>query len=49
MITLIENVQSALDNNKFACGLFADLAKAFDELIITYYSVNSTIIGYEVV
>ena len=30
MITLIENIQSALDNNKFACGLFTDFAKAFD-------------------
>ena len=24
------NVQSALDNNKFACGIFIDLEKAFD-------------------
>ena len=30
IITLIENVQSALDNNKFACGIFIDLEKAFD-------------------
>ena len=30
IITLIENIQSALDNNKFACGIFIDLEKAFD-------------------
>ena len=30
IITFIENVQSALDNNKFACGIFIDLEKAFD-------------------
>ena len=30
IITLIENVQSALDNNKFACGIFIDLEKACD-------------------
>ena len=29
IITLIENIQSALDNNKFACGIFIDLEKAF--------------------
>ena len=30
IITLIENVQSALDNKKFAYGIFIDLKKAFD-------------------
>ena len=30
IIILIENVQSALDNNIFACGIFIDLEKAFD-------------------
>ena len=30
IITLIENMQSALDNNKFAGGIFIDLEKAFD-------------------
>ena len=30
IITLIENIQSALDNNKFVGGLFIDLEKAFD-------------------
>ena len=29
IITLTENVLSALDNNKFACGIFIDLEKAF--------------------
>ena len=30
IITLIENIQSALDKNKSACGIFIDLEKAFD-------------------
>ena len=30
IITLIENVQSALDKNKSRCGIFIDLEKAFD-------------------
>ena len=31
-ITLVENVQSALDNNKFVCGIFIDLEKTFDKV-----------------
>ena len=34
--TLIENVQSALENNKFAFGIFIDLKKYLIQLI-TYY------------
>ena len=30
IITLFENVQSALDNNKFACRIFIDHEKGFD-------------------
>ena len=30
IITLIENTQSVLDNNKFAYRIFIDLEKAFD-------------------
>ena len=30
IIDLIENIENAIDNNKFACGLFIDLRKAFD-------------------
>ena len=30
IITLTENVQSALDKNRSACGNFIDLEKAFD-------------------
>ena len=29
IITFIENIQSALENNKFACEIFIDLEKAF--------------------
>ena len=37
IITLIENIESALDNNKFVCGVFIDLEKVFD-------TVNHTIL-----
>ena len=30
IITLVENVQIPLDNNKFGCRIFIDLGKAFD-------------------
>ena len=30
LINITENIRSALDNGKFACGIFVDLQKAFD-------------------
>ena len=30
LINITENIRSALDNGKFACGIFIDLQKAFD-------------------
>ena len=30
LINITETIRSALDNNKFACGIFVDLQKAFD-------------------
>ena len=30
LIDITENIRKALDNNKFACGVFIDLQKAFD-------------------
>ena len=30
LIKITENIRSALDNGKFACGIFVDLQKAFD-------------------
>ena len=30
IISLIENIEKAIDNNQFACGVFVDLKKAFD-------------------
>ena len=40
---LIENLQSALDNNKFACRIFIHLEKAFDHNILLsklrYYGI----------
>ena len=30
LISLTEHIREALDNNKFACGIFIDLKKAFD-------------------
>ena len=48
IITLIENIESALDNNKFVCGVFIDLEKVFDTVNHTillskldYYGIRS--------
>ena len=30
LINITEDITSALDNGKFACGIFVDLQKAFD-------------------
>ena len=30
ILTLLENIQKALDDGQFACGIFIDLQKAFD-------------------
>ena len=30
LISLTEKIREALDDNKFACGIFIDLKKAFD-------------------
>ena len=32
IINLIDNIQSAIDNKQFVCGVFTDLQKAFDAL-----------------
>ena len=32
IINLIDNIQSAIDNKQFVCGVFTDLEKAFDAL-----------------
>ena len=36
LISLTEKIRAALDKNFFACGVFIDLRKAFDTVIITY-------------
>ena len=48
IITLIENVQSALDSNKFSCVTFIALEKAFDTVDhnillskFNYYGIRS--------
>ena len=38
ILTLLENIQKALDDGQFACGIFIDLEKAFEVMI--YYSKN---------
>ena len=30
IINLIDNIESAIDNKQFVCGVFIDLQKAFD-------------------
>ena len=32
MIDITENIKKALDNKKFACGIYVDLQKAFDRV-----------------
>ena len=32
VISLIENIEKAIDNKRFVCGVFVDLQKAFDAL-----------------
>ena len=33
ILTLLESMQKALDDEQFACGIFVDLEKAFDTMI----------------
>ena len=40
VIILIENIEKAIENKLFVCGVFVDLQKAFDKLIITYCFIN---------
>ena len=47
LITLTESIKSTLDNNKFGCGIFIDLQKAFDtvnhEILLSkleYYGIR---------
>ena len=37
IINLIDNVESAIYNKQFVCGVFIDLQKAFDIVITTFY------------
>ena len=30
LVSIVENIRTTLDNNKFGCGIFIDLKKAFD-------------------
>ena len=50
LIDITENIRSALDDNKLACGIFVDLQKAFDtvnhEILLeklNYYGVRGTV------
>ena len=30
LIEIVDNIKTAIDDNKFVCGIFLDLTKAFD-------------------
>ncbi|CAL4106886.1 unnamed protein product, partial [Meganyctiphanes norvegica] len=32
LIEIVNNIKTAIDNNKFVCGIFLDLTKAFDTI-----------------
>ena len=32
LVSLTENIKATLDKNKFGCGIFTDLLKAFDSV-----------------
>ena len=40
IIELVDKVVSAVERNESTLGIFLDLSKAFDTLIMTYYYTN---------
>ena len=40
ILTLVESMQEALDDEQFACEIFIDLEKAFDTVTQIYYLKN---------
>ena len=47
LINITEEIRSALDNNKVACGIFIDLQKAFDTIKHEILLTNLIIMGLE--
>ena len=45
LVSIVENIRTTLDNNKFGCGIFIDLKKAFDTVnhdIVQHYGIRGT-------
>ena len=42
IIEITESIRKALDDNKYACGIFIDLEKAFDT--VNHLTVNHSIL-----
>ena len=39
-ISITETIKESIDNNKFGCGVFLDLRKAFDTSTMRFYLQN---------
>jgi len=38
VLAMVNKISEAIDNNKFSIGVFIDLSKAFDTILITEFS-----------
>ena len=43
LFSIIENIQTQLDNGESVAGVFVDLKKAFDIVVIVIYSLENLI------
>ena len=37
---ITEKIKESIDSDKFGCGIFIDLRKAFEQLIMAYFKKN---------
>ena len=46
LVHLVNSISSAIDRNEITVGVFLDLSKAFDTLIMKFYSLNLNIMAF---